>query len=78
MLWVKKVNIKKPGIPGIFRYVGKNVTVYGISYRDASGKKHLEIVGPQLGKAQAKLHERREQKKRGIVVQRKVTFRELA
>ena len=51
--------------PGIFQYVGKNGTGYGIDYR-AGGKKHREIIGPLLGEAKDKLAERRNQAKNGI------------
>jgi hypothetical protein len=30
--------------PGIFKYIGKSGTIYGIDYY-AGGKKHREIVG---------------------------------
>ena len=63
--------------PGIFKYLGKNGTVYGIDYY-AGGKKHREIVGPLLGKAKEKLEDRRKQAKKGIVVQKRITFRNLA
>ena len=67
----------KTRYPGIFRYVGKNGTVYGVDYY-AGGKKHREIVGELLGDAQKKLKDRQDQAKKGIVVQKKVTFRDLA
>jgi integrase len=67
----------KTRYPGIFKYVGKNGTVYGIDYY-AGGKKHREIVGELLGKAQDKLKERQDQAKKGIVIQKRATFRNLA
>lgn len=66
----------KTRYPGIFQYVGKNGTVYGIDYY-AGGKKHREIIGPRLGDAQGKLSEKKALAKKGIVASRKVTFREL-
>jgi hypothetical protein len=62
---------------GIFQYVGKNGTTYGINYY-AGGKKHGEMVGPLLGDAQKKLNERKDQAGKGIVIKKKKTFRELA
>jgi integrase len=67
----------KTRYPGIFQYVGKNGTVYGIDYY-AGGKKHREIVGELLGEAKDKLKERRDQAKQGIVLQKRNTFRKLA
>lgn len=71
----------KTRYPGIFQYVGKNGTAYGISYR-AGGKKHREIIGPLLGEAQEKLAEIKKQAKRGTVLsaseKRKISFRSLA
>ena len=63
--------------PGIFKYAGKSGTVYGIDYY-AGGKKHREIIGALLGDAKKKLEERRGQAKRGVVVRKRVTFRDLA
>lgn len=57
----------KTRYPGIFQYVGKNGTAYGISYR-AGGKKHREIIGPLLGEAQEKLAEKKAMGKKGIVL----------
>jgi integrase len=67
----------KTRYPGIFQYVGKNGTTYGIDYY-AGGKKHREMVGPLLGEAQKKLNERKDQAGKGIAVNKKKTFRELA
>ena len=53
----------KTRYPGIFQYVGKNGTAYGISYR-TGGKKHREIIGPLLGEAQEKLAEKKAMGKR--------------
>lgn len=53
--------------PGIFKYIGKKGTVYGIDYY-AGGKKHREIVGELLGEAKKKLEERQRQAKQGIVL----------
>ena len=70
----------KTRYPGIFQYVGKNGTAYGISYR-ARGIKHREIIGPLLGEAQEKLAEKKAQARRGTVLsafeKRKVTFEKL-
>lgn len=55
---------QKTHYPGIFKYVGKNGTVYGIDYY-AGGKKHREIIGSLLGEAQEKLAERKAQAKSG-------------
>jgi len=70
----------KTRYPGIFQYVGKNGTVYGISYR-VGGVKHREIVGPLLGEAQEKLGEIRKMAKKGPVLsaseKRKITFQNL-
>jgi len=63
--------------PGIFKYIGKNGTVYGIDYY-AGGKKHREMVGELLGEAKDKLKERQDQAKQGIVLQKRNTFRKLA
>lgn len=63
--------------PGIFKYIGKNGTVYGIDYY-AGGKKHREMIGSLLGEAKDKLKERQDQKKQGIVLQKRNTFRKLA
>lgn len=63
--------------PGIFKYIGKQGTVYGIDYY-AGGKKHREIVGSLQGEARKKLAEKREQAKDGIVIQKRNTFRKLA
>ena len=35
---------QKTKYPGIFKYIGRNGTVYGIDYY-ASGRKHREIIG---------------------------------
>jgi len=67
----------KTRYPGIFQYVGPNGAAYGIDYR-AGGKKHREIIGPLLGEAQKKLHERKELAGKGIVMKKKKTFRQLA
>ncbi|MGA2463338.1 MAG: site-specific integrase [Thermodesulfobacteriota bacterium] len=70
----------KTRYPGIFQYVGKNGTAYGISYR-AGGKKHREIIGPLLGEAQEKLAEKKALTKKGIVLsafeKRKITLEKL-
>ena len=70
----------KTRYPGIFQYVGKNVTAYGISYR-AGGIKHREIIGSLLGEAQEKLAEKKGQAKRGTILsaseKRKITFEKL-
>ena len=70
----------KTRYPGIFQYVGKNTTVYGISYR-TGGKKHREIIGSLLGEAQEKLAEKKALTKKGIVLsaseKRKITFEKL-
>ena len=70
----------KTRYPGIFQYVGKNGTAYGISYR-AGGKKHREIIGPLLGEAQEKLAEKKALVKKGTVLsaseKRKITFEKL-
>ena len=70
----------KTHYPGIFKYVGRNGTVYGIDYY-AGGKKHREIVGPLLGEARKKLEERRAIAKGGgyesLANGRKVTFAQL-
>jgi integrase len=63
--------------PGIFKYAGRQGTVYGIDYY-TGGKKHREIVGSLLGEAKKKLEERRAQAKKGIVIQKRITFRKLA
>jgi hypothetical protein len=63
---------------GIFQYVGKNGTAYGISYR-TGGKKRREIVGSLLGEAQEKLAEKKAMGNKGIVLsayeKRKITLR---
>ncbi len=41
---------QKTRYPGIFRYVGKNRTVYGIDYY-SGGKKCREIIGSLLEEA---------------------------
>ena len=70
----------KTHYPGIFKYIGKNGTVYGIDYY-AGGKKHREIVGPLLGDARKKLEERRALVKSGgyesLANKKKVTFERL-
>jgi integrase len=70
----------KTHYPGIFKYVGKNGTVYGIDYY-AGGKKHREIVGPLLTEARKKLEERRALAKSGgyesLANKRKITFEHL-
>jgi len=70
----------KTRYPGIFQYVGKNGTAYGIDYY-AGGKKHREIVGPLLGEAQEKLAEKKALAKKGVIVsvsqKRKITLKEL-
>lgn len=70
----------KTRYPGIFQYVGKNGSVYGISYR-SGGKKHREIVGPLLSEAQEKLAEKKAMAKKGVVLsafeKRKITFDQL-
>ncbi len=71
----------KTRYPGIFQYIGRNGTVYGIDYR-AGGKKHREIVGPLLGETQDRLAEIKKQAKKGTVLsnseKKKITFRSLA
>ncbi len=66
--------------PGIFKYVGKKKTVYGIDYY-AGGKKHREIIGSLLGETQEKLAERRRHAKSGIYIplaqRKKFTFGQL-
>ncbi len=70
----------KTHYPGIFKYVGKQGAVYGISYR-TGGKKHREITGPLLGEAQEKLAEKKALIKKGTVLsaseKRKITFEKL-
>lgn len=70
----------KTRYPGIFRYIGKNGTAYGISYR-AGGIKHREIIGSLLGEAQEKLAEKKAMVKKGAVLsaseKRKITFEKL-
>jgi integrase len=70
----------KTHYPGIFQYVGKNGTAYGIDYY-AGGKKHREIIGPLLGEAQEKLAEKKALAKKGVIVsisqKRKITLREI-
>jgi len=70
----------KTRYPGIFQYVGKNKTVYGITYR-SGGKKHREIVGELLGDAQRRLAEVKRLAKTGTVLsaseKRKITFEKL-
>jgi integrase len=72
----KKKPYRKSSDRGIFIYEGKRGIVYGIDYY-AGGKKHREIVGPRLGEARKKLAERREMAKKGIVIQKRITFRKL-
>jgi hypothetical protein len=66
--------------PGIFQYVGKKGTAYGMDYY-AGGKKHREIIGPRLGEAQKKLAEKKDLAKKGVVLSaaamRKITFKDL-
>jgi integrase len=70
----------KTRYPGIFQYVGKNGTVYGISYR-VGGKKHREVTGSLLGEAQEQLAEKKHLAKRGTFLsasqKRKITFEDL-
>jgi integrase len=70
----------KTRYPGIFQYVGKSGTAYGISYR-TGGKKHREIIGPLLGEAQKKLAEKKAQSRKGTVLsafeKRKIMFEKL-
>jgi integrase len=70
----------KTRYPGIFQYVGKNGTAYGISYR-TGGIKHREIIGLLLGEAQEKLAEKKAMVKKGTVLsaseKRKITFEKL-
>jgi len=70
----------KTHYPGVFKYVGKNGTVYGIDYY-SGGKKHREIIGPLLGEAQEKLAEKKALAKKGPVLsaseKRKITFKML-
>jgi integrase len=68
---------RKTKYPGICTYAGKKGMVYGIDYY-AGGRKHREIVGPLLTKARTKLEERRALAKKGIVIQKRITFRKLA
>ncbi len=51
--------------PGIFKYVGKKRTVYGIDYY-SGGKKHREIIGSLLTETREKLEERRRQARSGV------------
>jgi hypothetical protein len=60
---------QKTRYPGIFRYVGKNKTVYGIDYY-SGGKKCHEIVGTLLDEAQSELAKKRDQAKSGVVLSR--------
>lgn len=66
--------------PGIFKYVGRNKTAYGIDYY-AGGKKHREIIGPLLTEAREKLEERRKQARSGVYIslaqRRKITLGQL-
>jgi integrase len=70
----------KTRYPGIFQYVGRNGTVYGIDYY-SGGKKHREIIGSLLGDAQKKLAERKEEAEDGNCLsraqKRKITFAKL-
>lgn len=72
----KPKRYQKTIYPGIFKYVGKNGISYGIDYY-AGGKKHREITGPRLGDAQTKLAEKKELAKKGVVINRKITFKQL-
>jgi integrase len=51
--------------PGIFKYIGKKGTVYGIDYYDADGKKVRKIVNSRLGETQEELEKIRNLKRRG-------------
>jgi integrase len=66
--------------PGIFKYVGRNKTAYGIDYY-AGGKKHREIIGPLLTEAREKLEEKRKQARSGVYIslaqRRKITLEQL-
>jgi integrase len=66
--------------PGIFKYVGKKGTVYGIDYY-GDGKRHRELIGSKLDDARAKLEEMRQTVKkgkyRGMMMRKKITFDDL-
>lgn len=70
----------KTKYPGIFMYVGKKGTVYGIDYY-ANGKKVRKITGPLLGSAREELEKMRRLVKRGdyraFVQAKKKTFNDL-
>ena len=71
---------QKTKYPGIFRYVGKKGTVYGIDYY-GDGKRHREFIGSKLDDARAKLEEMRQLSKKGgyqsMIRRKKITFDEL-
>ncbi len=62
--------------PGIFKYIGKNETVYGIDYY-TGGKKRREIIVELLGNAKQKLKERQDQTRLVIMIEKKNTFGKL-
>jgi integrase len=65
--------------PGIFRYIGTGGFVsYGISWYTPDGKQHREMIHGGLREAKEELGKKREMAKRGIVINRRITFREVA
>jgi integrase len=66
--------------PGIFKYEGKNGSIYGVDYY-ADGKRHRELVGPVFEDARTELQKMRDTIKKGkysrIINQRTKTFDDL-
>ena len=66
--------------PGIFKYEGKNGSVYGVDYY-ADGKRHRELVGPVFENARVELQKMRDTIRKGkygrILNQRTKTFDDL-
>jgi len=70
---------ERTATPGLFKYVGQNGFVrYGIDYYDAGGKQHREMVSSSLKETKEELAKKRNLAKQGIVINKKITFREVA
>jgi integrase len=63
--------------PAIFKYIGKGVR-YGIEYYGPDGRQRKEMIQGGLREAKEELSKKRELAKQGIVINKKITFREVA
>ena len=76
---LKKVTgrYERTATPGVFKYIGKCGVKFGIDFYDPSGRQHREMIGT-FGEAKEELAKKRTLAKQGIVINKRITFREVA